>query len=37
MKLSVDWSTFGVLAFLHTALALAVFGPVLMKLFTEVH
>lgn len=37
MKLCVDWKVFGVLALLHTALALAVFGPKLMKLLMEVY
>lgn len=37
MKLCVDWKVFGVLAFLHTALALTVFGQKLMKLLMEVY
>lgn len=37
MKLCVDWEVFGMLAFLHTALAIAVFGQKLMKLLMEVH
>ena len=36
-KLQADWKVFGVLACLHTALALTVFGQKLMKLLMEVH
>ena len=36
-KLRADWKVFGVLAFLHTALALTVFGPTMIKLLMEVH
>lgn len=37
MKLQANWKVFGVLACLHTTLALAVFGPTMVKLFMEVH
>lgn len=37
MKLCVDRKVFGVLTCLHTTLALAVFGPTMMKFFMEVH
>lgn len=37
MKLQANWEVFGMLACLHTTLALAVFGPTLMNLFMEVH
>ena len=37
MKLRADWKVFGVLTCLHTALALTVFGPTMIKLLMEVH
>lgn len=36
-KLRADWKIFGVLTCLHTALALSVFGPTMIKLLMEVH
>lgn len=36
-KLRADWKIFGVLTCVHTALALSVFGPTMIKLLMEVY